>query len=117
MASLAEVGIGNRLAAGDKLWRATFDTAQVCAFVWAWASTTRRLGRPPTQIEYAKEWKCADRTVRRDLDRFHKVYGEDVELQRVADWLNETVAEALSKRTKALELPAPVWLGGAVLAA
>lgn len=116
MASLAEVGIRNRLAEGDKLWRATFDTAQACAFVWSWAYTTRKLGRPPTRLEHAAEWKCSDRTVTRDLARFRKVYAVHAEVeaidvvQRVADWLNATAEAWLEERTKALEMPAPEWL-------
>jgi hypothetical protein len=112
MPSLAEVGVRNRLAEGDKLWKATFDTAQACAFVWSWAYTTRKLGRAPTQIEHAAEWKCGERTVKRDMARFRKVYGEDAEVQAVADWLNATAEAWLDERTKALAMPAPDWLAG-----
>lgn len=114
MASLAEVGVRNRVAAGDRLMRAMFESAQACVFVWSWAYTTRKLGRPPTQVEHAREWRCSDRTVKRDFARFRRVFGEDADLQGVADWLNATAQAWLDERTKALSLPAPDWLSPGV---
>lgn len=109
MASLAEIGVRNRLAAGDKLWLAMMTTSQAVSFVITWSCTTRKLGRPPTQVEYATEWKCNERTVRRDVERFRITY-PGADLNEVAGWLIAQGGRWLDDRAKALEAPAPGWL-------
>jgi hypothetical protein len=109
--TLSEIGIRNRLAAGDGLVRSTTKTANALAYLWAWAYTTRKLGHAPTHAEHAAEWKLNQRTAEREAQRFREVFGADVEIQPIADWLNATAAEWIASRTKAMQAPAPPFLG------
>jgi hypothetical protein len=110
--TLGEIGIRNRTAAGDGLIRATTKTANALAFLWTWAYTTRKLGHPPTREEHAAEWKVTFRTLDRERQRFRDCFGQDVDIQEVADWLNATVdRKLLESRSRTLELPAPDFVG------
>lgn len=114
MTTLAEIGIRNRVAAGDGILKATYKTANACAFVWTWAQTTRKLGRHPTQPEHGAEWKISLSTVEREVRRFRDVYGEEADLQAVADFVNAWAEEKMADQARVLEAPAPSFLAGAI---
>jgi hypothetical protein len=105
MASLAEIGVENRLRVGDGPIKAIRNSAGTCGFVWSWARTTRKLGRPPTQVEFAEEWKVTDRTVRRELTRFRETF-PGVDLDVMCAWLNDNAAAQIVSRAGAVSLPA-----------
>lgn len=98
--------------------KATPKGAQAVAFLWTWAYTTRKLGRPPTRAEHAAEWKQSEREVYRDLALFRQAFPGEESPDRLAAWMNEKGEEFVRRVGDALRLAAPpfiadVFRGGA----
>lgn len=83
------------------------EAAQACSFLWSWAKLTREVGHPPTRREYALYWKCTERTVYNDLDKFAAAFPtEGRDPQNLANWLNARADELINEGA-VMALPAP----------
>jgi hypothetical protein len=107
--TLAEVAVTNLRRGGKARTRSLVEASKACALVWAWAETTRSLGRPPTRAEHSKHWKESDRTTYRDLEVFRRAFPTERDPQNLANWLNANV-ERRSSEAGTLGLESPAWL-------
>jgi hypothetical protein len=90
--------------------KGTAKGAQAVAFLWTWAFTTRKLGRPPTRAEQAAEWKQSEREVYRDLALFRTAFPGEENPDRLAAWMNEKGEELVRRAADALRLAAPSFI-------
>jgi hypothetical protein len=73
------------------------DAIKVASFIVAWGAVARSLGRQPTKEEYTVHWKESQATYYRELARFKKVWPEDVDPDRVWNWVESNVAIPVGK--------------------
>ncbi len=92
--------------------KATVKGAHAVSFLWTWAYTMRKLGRPPTRAERAAEWKQSEREVYRDLALFRKAFPGEESPDRLAAWMNDQSDELVKRAADALRLIAPSFLAG-----
>lgn len=95
--SLIEVAVFNLRKAGRSRTRAMVEGAQMCSLIWAWAKTTRDLGREPTRFEHAQHWSQTERQVYAELRKFRDAFPGQRDPQELANWLNSTVAERVGR--------------------
>lgn len=112
--TLAEIAAVNLAAAegGGAIAqvKAVVKGAQVVSFLWTWAYTMRKLGRPPTRAEQAAEWKQSEREVYRDIALFRKAFPTEDDPTRLAEWMNRRGDETVKRAADALRLLAPSFV-------
>jgi hypothetical protein len=94
--SLVEYAITRRLAAGDSPMKAAKTGGQACATIACLAIAGHRLGRWPTQVDYAQYWKTSERTAQREWQRVEDVFGEgqlDALARHIASELGHRLAD------------------------
>lgn len=90
--------------------KAAVKAAQAVSFLWSWAYTMRKLGRPPTRAEQAAEWKQSEREVYRDLALFRHAFPTEENPDRLAAWMNQRGEEWANRAADALRLMAPPFV-------
>jgi hypothetical protein len=87
--------------------------AKACETVYSWAIAYHfgDFEEWPTQVEYAEFWKINERTVRRELERFHAAFPNEESPERLARWFISEVKGRMSRDdfTPALSVKAPDW--------
>jgi hypothetical protein len=110
---LTGVAYLNLKAKGWGTTKSMLGAAKACETICAWA-IAYQLGdfdEWPTQVEYARYWKINERTVRRELDRFHEAFPGEESPERLARWLASEVKGRMSRDdfSPALSVRAPEW--------
>jgi hypothetical protein len=103
--SLAEVAVINLRHSGRTRVRAMVDAAQMCSLIWAWAKTTRDLGREPTRYEHCQHWGQRERTLYLELAKFRQAFPTERDPQRLANWLNAEHYDLADAAVMALPAP------------
>ena len=90
--NLAEQAAANLVADGVSPLKATWMAAQPCGNLWCLASTWRRLGRMPTQLEYCEEWKVTERVAQRQWADIRRAFpGLPVPERQAVEYLTSHV--------------------------
>ena len=103
----------NLKAQGMGTTKAMLGAARACETIcgWAMAYQLGEFESWPTQVQYAEYWKVNERTVRRELDRFHAAFPGEESPERLARWLISEVKGRLDRDdfSPALSVRAPEW--------
>jgi hypothetical protein len=76
-------------------------SAQACSTAWALAHAAHKLGRWPSQQEYAEYWKITDRTAQREWARFREVFPGAESPDDLARYLASELGKRMANRDSA----------------
>lgn len=105
--TLAEHAAANLQASGMGQIKSVVKAAQACSHVWALAICAHKLGRWPTQTEYAEWWKITDRSVQREWALVRQAFPGEESPERLARWVLSEVSSRIEEPSSALSVPMP----------